>query len=146
MALTDGSSGSYSGISVAQGAGVLAPNLPPSNLEPKLLDYLQLQLTPCEPAYRWDEEISECVPKILPRTQKNCDFGFKKNGRMNECRRAKYEVNSQQKGIFRQWWDRHIARTTTKAPKTVPIKLETTVDTGEWYGYGYDFGRNDPHW
>ncbi|XP_030554240.1 uncharacterized protein LOC115757917 [Drosophila novamexicana] len=126
-------------------AGLLLPNgLSPASLEQTLIDDLEVALSRCAPGYVWKDEANGCVIQISPRSQK-CEWGYQKNIRLDECRRIRYDME-QQKGPIRKWWDKNVGKTTAPPEPARPTVIKTTAYTDGWYGYGSNFGRNDPHW
>lgn len=127
------------------GQALMPLGVPPESFGPRTLNDPGASLRICEPGYRWNDKTGSCVVEISPRAPK-CTYGFKKNVRMDECRRIRYEVDGKRGKMF----DR-TARETTKTPygnenlsdhRPYPKRPTPKED---WYGYGYNFGRHYPH-
>lgn len=144
--------------------GLLLPqNISPLDLEQRFVNEVDRSLTECAPGYSWNAELQSCTPVVMLRTA-SCPYGYVRNIRLNECRRGKYNVQAQD-GTIKKWWDSvfnrnkggsNTAAAAASTPKPgsaadlathIPPRKAPSEGTGEgWYGYGYNFGRHEPHW
>ncbi|EDW00688.1 GH21018 [Drosophila grimshawi] len=83
-----------------------------------------VDLLACETGYVWNNETKACEAQISSRSA-NCEWGYRKNIRMDECRRAKYNVGANQKGTIRKWWDKTISRHEGPLPTQKPVIRKT---------------------
>ncbi|KAH8384660.1 hypothetical protein KR093_004311 [Drosophila rubida] len=115
---------------------------PESEREQELLTFVQYFSPPCANGYYWKAEVSDCVPKVNERSAK-CPWGYIMNTRMRECRRQKYHAGPQQSGKIHKAWDKAVNPREESPTRVTPMRSKTTLYTDGWFGYGYDFNKDD---
>lgn len=98
----------------------------------------------CKTGEVWDSEQFECVRVKSKKRKATCKYGFAWNERLQECRRLIYHAK-QEDGRFKKWWYSRVGDKSGEHAFTRRIVATTTAYTDGWYGYGYGFGRDDPH-
>ncbi|EDW10280.1 uncharacterized protein LOC6580510 [Drosophila mojavensis] len=142
------------GLLLPRGASAL-------DLEQRFVDEMDRSLNECAPGFSWSPQSNSCVPDIVQRTAR-CPYGYVMNVRLNECRRAKYELKPE-RGTIKRWWDSVFNKNTAGGSGSVasatpkpgsaadyathtPPQRPPTSSPEAWFGYGYNFGRHEPHW
>lgn len=97
----------------------------------------------CPEGKVWHDIKFACVPVKKKKKPVVCKYGFEWNDRMKECRRIIYNVKPQD-GFFKKIFDKIVHPKKSNTGKKL-ITRKTTLYTDGWYGYGYNFGRDEPH-
>lgn len=98
----------------------------------------------CPEGEVWDDVNFECVPVNNKKKKVLCKHGFEWNERMKECRRIIYNAK-QEEGSFKKMFNKIFNPPHDNGNRNRKITVKTTAYTDGWYGYGIDFGKNEPH-